>query len=156
MQLFWSLTYWQCDRNVLWTITIFSITIKCTYLHLSSSFLLTVASATVVFLHLKVSFVLIFISVCDASICGHPDIPIYLWVCVKWHQRCITCWCTYVRLPTHVWGCQWVSLQSVSDAGFEWQKDRTESERTDSRRAEEWFWLLWPGSDAVVPGGSGT
>lgn len=62
--------------------TISCNTIKATYLYLSSSFLLTVASAAVVFLHLKVSFVLIFISMCDAAICSHAAVPLYLSVCV--------------------------------------------------------------------------
>lgn len=69
--------------NLLWTITISCNTIKATYLYLSSSFLLTVAPATVLFLHLKVSFVLTFIFMCDAAICSHADIPLYLSVCVK-------------------------------------------------------------------------
>lgn len=67
MQPLYAWTYSQCDPNLLCTITISCNAIKGTYLYLSSSFLLTVASATVVFLRLKVSSVLIFTSMWDAA-----------------------------------------------------------------------------------------
>lgn len=91
-----------------------------------------------------------------SSVCMTPAsqattaVSIHLCACVRdtsldvWCSS-YTCWC--VSLPT----CQWVSWCSGSvclcGAGFLWQMDWTRLDWSDPCTGEEWFRLLWPGSD---------
>lgn len=56
-----------------------------------------------------------------------------------------TCWC--VSLPTCQCVCWCSGSVCLCEAGFLWQMDWTRLDWTDLCTAEEWFRLLWPGSD---------